>query len=306
MIIEEKYRSCVVHLFHEDTATGTWEAIGTAFYMAHVKEGAPCWIVYLVTARHVVEQMRPVGPIYVRINQHAGGYRDVPTLAGDWFCHPSTDIAVLRVTGGETFSGGAMIMPLHFDVFIRPEYERRIHTGDEIAFVGLFKRYPGRHRNEPVVRFGKVARLRADHEPIEIDLGGLVGTREVDAFLIEAQSWGGHSGSPAFMYWPANIEPELHNVPDQIRAWGRGDITKNRGPWLLGLVHGHLDVFIPIKDPAFPERGATMPVNAGLVVVIPAVRLYELLEMPELQADREEAYAAERRKRPLPTPDATS
>jgi hypothetical protein len=89
-------------------------------------------------------------------------------------------------------------------------------------------------------------------------------------------------------------------VPD---AKTGGDPTKNRGPWFLGLVHGHLEVEAEIKDKTRTLMNATIPVNAGLVVVIPAARVYELLNSPALEEDREIFREEYRKRHALPKPD---
>ena len=64
--------------------------------------------------------------------------------------------------------------------------------GDEVFVVGLFRHRHGTQRNIPIVRVGNLAALT--EEKVATNDFGLV-----DAYLIEARSIGGLSGSPVFL-----------------------------------------------------------------------------------------------------------
>jgi hypothetical protein len=64
--------------------------------------------------------------------------------------------------------------------------------------MGLFSEHPGGDHNEPIARFGNIALMPA--EKVTVDVGD--STAHIRAYLVEARSWGGHSGSPAFVFFP--------------------------------------------------------------------------------------------------------
>ncbi|MFC1908948.1 hypothetical protein ACFLXD_03695 [Chloroflexota bacterium] len=86
-----------------------------------------------------------------------------------------------------------------------------------------------------------------------------------DAYLVESRSWGGHSGSPVFIYFPITRKP------------GVIDFGHQQEFALLGLTQGHFD--IP-KDVIFTGDilgTGEVPLNAGIAVVIPAEKIIETL-----------------------------
>src|SRR5580704_7365332 len=52
--------------------------------------------VYLVTARHVLEESRALGALFAKINLVSGGVQYVPLPQESWSSHDSTDVALIR------------------------------------------------------------------------------------------------------------------------------------------------------------------------------------------------------------------
>jgi hypothetical protein len=102
----------------------------------------------------------------------------------------------------------------------------------------------------------------------------------IDAYLAEARSIGGLSGSPVFVhfgYW-RNIE---------------GTLMQHKGPfggfYLLGLMHGHYRV----KNVEFQSSGTSVQkeyINMGIAIVVPLSKIMEVVDQPLIK--REEAEAA--------------
>ncbi len=141
---------------------------------------------------------------------------------------------------------------------------------------GLFAHPTGSVRSLPIVRMGNIAMMPG--EP--------VATREfgdIEAYLIEVRSIGGQSGSPAFV---------RKTVPMDLS-----------GIYLLGLVHGHWD--IPpqrIDDAIQPGDDVFASINKGIAIVVPAKKLLEVFNQPqlvELRQQRDEQL----RKEKMPTLD---
>jgi hypothetical protein len=103
---------------------------------------------------------------------------------------------------------------------------------------------------------------------------------DVDGYLIETKSLGGISGSPVFVretvYFSGAVGPERRPV----QACAQGDI------YLLGLVHGHWSIRpedvnetrIEVKSEKIDKEAA----NMGIAITVPAKKIMEVLNHPEL------------------------
>jgi hypothetical protein len=119
-------------------------------------------------------------------------------------------------------------------------------------------------------------------------------TKLVDAFLVEARSWGGHSGSPAFIRY--SVERPRMNV-----KLGGGTTA------LLGLVQGHSfikqDVIFAGDIDLDEKDKLKVNMNAGMAIILPASKIMEILMMDELIDQRERALNGIRSRRPASEPD---
>jgi len=158
VLIDEQYRKCVAFLYadvrEEETNAIRRMPVATVFFVG-VEVGSNAFVPYAVTARHVVDQSRPHGPLYARLNLKAGGVGDLQVDADAWTTHSSTDVAVARI--GAIEQADMIVIPasmLATDDFIR---DKGISEGDDVFFTGLFNPHPGTQRNQPIVRFGNVS-----------------------------------------------------------------------------------------------------------------------------------------------------
>jgi len=134
---------------------------------------------------------------------------------------------------------------------------------------------------------GSVALMPNEKDPVAVRGGG----EEFSAPLypVEARSWGGHSGSPAFVYLGAE----------------RGAESISTGMvGLLGVLGGHFDIQADHTFTGDSQPSGTVPVNAGVAWVVPAARILELLMRDEFVSDREECRQVWERERPAATIDA--
>jgi hypothetical protein len=136
-------------------------------------------------------------------------------------------------------------------------------VGDSVFFMGLFSRHPGRTRNQTVARFGNISLLPDEKIKVQVDSVG--GTAQVDAYLVEARSHAGHSGSPAFIY-----------MTNDLSAIALGGPATNA--LLLGLVQGHFDA---PSDLALLGDVGPRQENAGMAVIIPAPLILDLVMTKE-------------------------
>jgi hypothetical protein len=252
---------------------------------------------YLVTAKHNVRGGRR--NIALLVNTSLGKDLAFPDNQPDqWYFHPTdstTDIAVACFVPNPDWDITTIpITALLTDAEIK---KRDIGVGDEVFFPGLFWNAVGAHKNTPILRMGNLAMF--PNEPISVDYLSRWTTRMapaelMEAYLVEARSIGGISGSPVF------VKETL-----AIKARDRdGVLTQFQGAsrfHLLGLMHGHWDVKeSEINSPQIipTARG----VNFGIAVVVPANKILETINQPVL-AEQRQHLDEKLRKLIAPTPD---
>jgi hypothetical protein len=281
---------CVVFLGYEDEA-GKEQFVGSAFWVARLgpedikKEYRPT---YLVTAAHVINGIRAKAPsrrVLVRVNTRGGGQKWHATPLDCWRSHPDerVDIAVFKMDlvgqNWDHFAWGA-------EAFVNSQSAaddggRAIGHGDDVVVAGLFYLHTGEQRNIPIVRVANVAALRG--EPV----------LDMDAYLVECHSIGGHSGSPVF-----------YDVYATKNAFvGESRAVKTMVKWrLLGVMHGHFDFPDVALDVVVEDSKEKIAINSGIAIVIPAEKIVEALDTFK----DEEAKEAERfrmKKRSYMIPD---
>jgi len=248
---------------------------GTAFLVGIPSDEHPDRkFIYLVTAKHVATKLTGK-EFYVRINSKNGGAVEVNGEGSKWWYHPedpSVDVAViLWAPDAELFQ----FKYIAEGTFLTDEImgKDNIGTGDEVFITGLFTNLHGSRKNIPIIRMGNIAMM--PDEKVSTKIG------DIDAYLIEARSIGGLSGSPVFV---------------------RKTVAVGQGPfYLLGLMHGHWDLSRKQKkDMADVEEMG--PVNMGIAIVIPAKKILEVLNQPDLVQMRKQAENKLKRKT-LPVQD---
>jgi len=256
---------CAVFVCSSDGANLKPE--GTAFFVAVPIEGHPGMnATHLVTAAHVVDEtkLRTMDGILVRLNLKGGGSEGIKLLDEPWFRHPTdplVDIAVLGPWKLDTSENEVMAFPIAIAAATKEVIKARgIGVGDEVFFTGLFEHHAGRGRNLPIVRIGNIAMM--NDEPIADKAGDL------DAYLIEARSIGGLSGSPVFV-----------RTGTTRGRGGEAPIVSEVIHW-LGVVEGHWDGRLSSADAAQEAKRAA--VNMGIATVTPASRVLEVINQPEL------------------------
>lgn len=242
--------------------------LGTGFLVAKSTGGR--LFQHIVTARHVVE-MAGVQDVTVRINTTEAGAELILLRNGLWVFHPdeAVDVAV-HPTHAPTEHYEATHVSLDDGTLTGAVIEElRIGVGDDVFTVGMFTRHMGDFRNRPIVRTGTVAAMPL--EMVETNRG------RVSAYLIEARSISGLSGSPVFL----QVAP--------FRILPGGEVAQAEGPthYLLGLIQGH-HVTADALDVASPDDDYNPgDMNTGIGVVIPAEKILEVVDLPVLREQRE-------------------
>lgn len=292
MLVDEQFRKCVSFLYvdsiDEDSGAVKRTPAATAFFVSVPVDNQGS-VVYAVTARHVIDATRPYGSLYVRINKADSGFQDFEAPQDTWMCHVATDVAAIRVS----------LKPTQYDLRTIPlsmlatdDYviQQHIGAGDDVFFVGLFSEYAGQERNQPIIRFGNISLMPHEKVSVKFDPGSDA-TTLIDAYLVEARSWGGHSGSPAFIYYPPDRES--------------GNLFIGRRPLaLLGLVHGHYEIKQDVAFIGDILGSGKVPINAGMALVVPAQRIIDTLMEQELAEERRRILEQHRRCKTTPTPDS--
>lgn len=282
-LIDEQYRKCVTYLVANvrdaTTSAMTPMPIGTALLVSvPIAQGVSASVAYAVTAQHIIDMSRRFGPLQIRLNR-ADGYEDLPAPQDRWHEATGSDLAVALV---DRVLNSYDVRTIPRSMFATEKYivDHLIGVGDALFFVGLFSEHPGGQRSEPIVRFGDVAMMPRENITVVTDDADPPSTRKIRAYLAEAHSWGGHSGSPAFVYFP----------PDRFMGSVRIGGSFGTGPALLGLVQGHYDIPQKVRFVGDMLGTGDVPVNAGIAAIIPAEEILKVLDCDEFSDDREARY----------------
>jgi len=244
---------------------------GTAVLISRAHVGGVTFC-YFVTARHVIDKIKEKGlvSILLRMNMKSGNAKWVATKLEDWVLpsDPSVDVAVLPYV--LTPEVDHLPFPI-FNVLDKQVTDIfNVGVGNDVFITGLFHHHKGRKNNIPIVRVGNIAAMPT--EKVETKEFG-----PIDAYLIEARSIGGLSGSPVFLSLGIN------------RSVG-GFPLGHYKVYLLGIVHGHFDAkkgdasddAVLIEDAAADEK-----LNVGIAVVVPIKNVLETITQSEI-ADQED------------------
>lgn len=281
--LSDDARACIVYLgipgINEDQEM---QPVGTGFLISH--DG----VTYIVTAAHVAKELTDCA-FGVRLNTKQGDGRIDRIDEGNWRNHPTdelVDVAVLPYEVPEW----ADAKP--YKKYFVTEFKRKTKnfgSGDLVYVVGVYKFLHGVKRNMPAVHTGYIAAM-ADGEEIytgdwraaDPDKADLIA---VSGHLIQAPTLPASSGSPVFvrrsldhmMPDPAFVLPEDAKPGDKVkvplvRAASYGSV------WLLGLWQGAWgDVTRMVSLP-----DGTVDMGTGMGVCVPAIKILEVLDHPEL------------------------
>jgi hypothetical protein len=279
MHIPEDIRRCVAFLEYWDSSG--YHLAGTAFFLTMASQQRPdIFFHYAVTAKHVItgiEKTTVDGTVCIRLNVKEAGIHRLTSNVDDWYMHPAedrVDVAVLPIFSQEPLDWLFWPTPegLATDATVK---EVEINVGDDVFLTGLFYRHTGTKRNMPIVRAGIIAAM--SEEPVETGLGA------TEAYLIEARSIHGLSGSPVFVRPESNYARGIKTLdPDALGRWD----ARVGSFWLLGLMHGHWNVDASDIDAIVTDNADVGLINAGIGVVVPAQKILEVIEQSELEEMR--------------------
>jgi hypothetical protein len=276
--ISDDLRRIVFFLGTKDDTPGSSgiHCKGTAFLAGFEGYG------YFVTVKHVALGLGDA-PFRARFNKTNGESRNIDIDVGEirWFLHPDPDVDLAAV-------------PFHFelkdqdiDAVFGAGLEQitsqiGYKCGDLCYTIGLFQLLAGKKRNLPVVHSGTIALLPSDekipvrdweqpHDP--------AARKFVEGYLVQQESIQGLSGAPVF----GRSYVEISDIPvpgGRVPVlWPQTNVN------LMGIWQGAWDA----KADAIRATtlGYELRVPVGMGVVIPAYKLVELLQMPEVKRERD-------------------
>ncbi len=306
MRVDDRIKKAVVFL-GKKTKHGPFVPYGTGF-LVRSAIGSHGYQ-QIVTAKHVIEDINS-DVVHVRVNTRSGSAEILDTDTAHWHDHANEDID-LAVCPTMIPMDCYDIMHHRIDDGVLNEKvisDREIGVGDEVFIAGMFVSRLGESRNIPIVRIGNIAAMA--EEPIRTDYG------YHDAYLIEARSIGGLSGSPVFVHLPI------------WRHMKDGSVVQLKGMswYLMGMLLGHDLIANPedalaIRSEAAPEESEDeedrlsrlVPLNTGIGIVLPIQYVIEAIEQPEIvekrmsklkNASRKTGYVADSAARPAPSTTA--
>jgi hypothetical protein len=287
MDIPPEVLKSVVFVGYQDIAKKKYFS-GTAVLVSRARIG-DVYFSYFVTAKHVIDGIKELGikTVLLRMNMKSGNAEWVPTDLKDWVFPPdkSVDVAVLPYAMKSDVDHEAF--PIYFTLDDQFKEQFKVGVGNDVFVTGLFHPHKGQKNNIPIVRVGNIAAMPA--ERIATKKFGLI-----EAYLIEARSISGLSGSPVFLSLGIS------------RSSGGFHVGEFNKVFLLGIVHGHFDA--PkggTPDAVSVEDAADEKLNVGIAIVVPFEKVLETISQPQI-TEQEDALIKKEAEQNLPTMDSGS
>ena len=280
----EMFKKAVTFIYLE--SKGVKNPNGTGFFVSvRFQSESDVAVYYLVTAKHVIQNETGgfFPEIFVRHSLKTGELKFLKLDLSDEsiLTHEDSDIdvAVIPIELNETVDFLGLDSGLIPDESLIEKLE--VEEGDDIFFAGLFRHYLGEKKNQPIIRYGKIA-LMPD-EKIEWEEPGKP-KKELDLYLMECPSYDGNSGSPAFV--------DLRRIP--ISRLQR--IKEHKELYLMGIVKGNFNEGREIKDLKSEEEIMYWK-NVGVSALIPSYKLREILFSEKAEQQRVKALADYKNKK---------
>jgi hypothetical protein len=239
MRIPDSILKCVTFIGRQEGDEIKYRGTGFFVLFEHKEDGTTWRFAYLVTAKHTADMIKE-STFYVRVNLRTGRAEDVemnrhgqPTV---WYTNPrdpDADVAVTTVGIPEYVDQLAVGHEMIIDENRREQLY--LGVGDEVFMIGLFSHLKGKTKNVPICRTGNIA-MYPEEKIAAKDAQGR--RRDIDAFLVEARSIGGLSGSPVFARYTINVggfRERGTDKPIEITAYSNTF-------YLVGLVSAHWDI----------------------------------------------------------------
>jgi hypothetical protein len=273
--IPAEFKKPVAFIFIKDNADKIVPN-GTGFFVSIPDSSKrPIQFVYLVTAKHVIEDpltKKFYNQIYIRINKRNSTFDTIPLKliaqnGLNFVFQDNIDLAVIPLAPDNSKYDYEPI-PINLLFKTKEEFDTSyVKEGTNVFYSGLFSPYLGYNSNNPIIRFGRVALL--PRENIFWDSANA----KQNLFLVETTTYGGNSGSPLFSYFS----------PFQIMG---NMIVGNSQIKLAGIIKGYSGEKTPIEY-VQASMNLMYTSNIGITAVVPSYLLYQILEGSPLKNIRE-------------------
>jgi S1-C subfamily serine protease len=261
--IELKCKSNKVNI---DGTRDDIKAYGTGFLVSYlVPQSKNQSFQYLATNRHVAmcwddnQQAQEVTSIKFRVNTKLGSSRriDLNTIGNTQWFLPSDESVDLALTP-ITVPPDVDYLQLPVESFATKEFlhDYNILEGSSIILAGFFYQLPGSTRVQSVVRQGILSMV--PDEPVKTTTGKLG-----KVYLGDVHIFGGNSGSPVLV---------------------AADPLGMNGYRLLGVVSGYYYEDADFNLEIATSYQGTMHGNSGIAMIVPAIYLRDLIDIPGTQS----------------------
>ncbi|UCI33816.1 trypsin-like peptidase domain-containing protein [Mesorhizobium sp. B4-1-4] len=281
MRLEEQWRKCTVVIGSAKAGTENDIVPWCTGFLVDAAQGKP-WGKYVVTAAHALTDKDDC-PVDIRFNTKDGSSRNYYVDTPCWITHPTddnVDVAVLPIDIPDWADCTLILQqPTVMDDF--KFRTKNIGVGSRTYTVGLWKFLHGENRNQPFVYTGHIGLVPEDQKvPVRPWAPSHRNERVlVDAYLVEGEPLDGVSGAPVFVR--RTIDNRLHADLDpkgKTKTYVEGSI------WLLGM---HSDSFTGKAGVEYQmPPGGTFIVPRGVNVVVPSMKINEVLNHPDLKRAR--------------------
>ena len=272
-ITPPEIKKTVVFLFSADDPA---RPLGTGFWVSvPFTSDANKLLCFIITARHVIEGRDRVK---IRLSLATGepstGFGEICLTSGRnrALVHPNPAVDIAAIPCAPARDAKAVYKVLTRDMFATKSFchKQQVLEGDEVFFVGMMPHFYGQLQNLPVVRHGRIALMTDEMYPT--DKGP---TRFI---YVEANSYGGNSGSPVFLRLGETRQPGTLTLGgERIMLLG-----VMKGYFQQGTLLKPVDVQQPAKLLEFFE-------NINIALVSPVDYLVEILDSAEAKALRGES-----------------
>lgn len=270
--IDDRFLECIFYIYPSVYSAYEGESIGGCGFIVGItsEEDEEKIFFYAVTNSHVV---RNAATPVLRLNTEAGEIDCIETNLSKWHMHKDGDDIAVFPLDIDIDKYKFKLVPIESFISEKVISDHKIGPGDLTFMVGRLITQDGKQRNLPSVRFGNISMM--PYEPVRMPTG-----INQDAFLVETRSIGGYSGSPVFVEIPPLSDRPGSDVLE-ARSYG----------WLIGIDCGHLPLFDPVLNKQGEElsEGWKVRSNTGIMVVIPAWKLRDVLYSNELVLQRKSA-----------------
>jgi hypothetical protein len=260
-------KKCVAFLFSSHPSSkGEPEPLGTCFFAEVTGVAGGSGLNYLITAKHVLQDLRQAGKAFVRLNDPNGGvsYREIALDEQDWLCNvvdEAVDVAIFPlpwILGAPDYEIGFVNLDVNLSGEPVPWTPRE---AEDVAFMGLMFNFVGKKRNLLALRVGTIALIT--DEPIQGLFGG-----PSKYHIIDVQAYPGNSGAPVWLVsaqmffllgvLSAGYPTKAQLIQTKESSW-RSEQYYNLGMSLVTPVEKVLEIVKPhIKKQVSPSEGSLL------------------------------------------------